>query len=301
MTTAKEKTAEDPDLSDPYLWVEYFEDLRDHPGLLPAFYQLTQAVYNGFSLQAWHDGGFRDGSYVEHCFVEQGGPMVANVSTTKIELLVDKRPHLAYQVGTVATLPEYRGQGLCRHLLERIMEKRGDRPVFLFANESVLDLYPKFGLYPGPGQSTPFSRAKPGRRVEWASVTLEDPDVARLVRERTVFSPSFDAHAPAITLHHLQTLKDLLYLSPDRQTLLVAECRGAVMDVFGMFSSKESDPEWLLEQLSWPGAERVRYHFEPDGFGLPIEREAALDADLFITPDFPCPTGEWTYPALAIS
>lgn len=40
----------------------------------------------------------------------------------------------------------YRGRGLSRQLMEHIMATYEDIPMYLSANESVLDFYPRFGF-----------------------------------------------------------------------------------------------------------------------------------------------------------
>lgn len=46
------------------------------------------------------------------------------------------------------THPDYRGQGLAKKLLEHVIAKYEDQYdfLYLFANDTVLDFYPKFDL-----------------------------------------------------------------------------------------------------------------------------------------------------------
>jgi GNAT superfamily N-acetyltransferase len=52
------------------------------------------------------------------------------------------------QLGTVMTHPDYQGQGLSRVLLKKAIADYRDKCdlIFSFANNSVLNFYPKFGF-----------------------------------------------------------------------------------------------------------------------------------------------------------
>ena len=54
------------------------------------------------------------------------------------------------QIGAVGTIPEYQNRGLSRYLMEYVIDKYDPVSdiIFLFANETVLDFYPKFGFKP---------------------------------------------------------------------------------------------------------------------------------------------------------
>lgn len=53
---------------------------------------------------------------------------------------------MALSLGAVATKKEYRGKGYIRVLMEHIINKYNNIPMYLFANDSVVDFYPRFGF-----------------------------------------------------------------------------------------------------------------------------------------------------------
>ena len=73
---------------------------------------------------------------------------MSNISVNVIDFLVKGEKRTYIQIGTVMTDPEHRDQGLSRLLLEKVLAKwRGKCDlIYLFANNSVLDYYPKFGF-----------------------------------------------------------------------------------------------------------------------------------------------------------
>lgn len=147
----------------------YFEDERFRAGLN----RLTRTVY-GFDFEAWHRGGFSDGSYIPFTYFE-GDTALCNVSANEQAFELDGRALRLVQLGTVMTAPEARGQGLARDLMVRVLSRYEGAcdGIFLFANDSVLDFYPRFG----------FKRARewqhcftvPKRRGGARKLSMDDP------------------------------------------------------------------------------------------------------------------------------
>lgn len=65
-----------------------------------------------------------------------------------MRLVIDGTDRVGYQLGAVATWEPYRGRGLARQLMEQVINDLDevDQPIILFANNSVLDFYPRFGF-----------------------------------------------------------------------------------------------------------------------------------------------------------
>ena len=71
---------------------------------------------------------------------------MANVCVFKTQALWRGRPHLALSLGAVCTDPLNRGKGYARALMERVFARYPDTPMYLSANEDVLNFYPRFGF-----------------------------------------------------------------------------------------------------------------------------------------------------------
>lgn len=129
-----------------------------------AFNQLAQTVF-GIQFEEWYQKGGWTKSFRPYTLFD-GKNAVANISVCPFELLLDGKPRLYLGLYTVMVHPDWRGLGLSRFLMETILqdwESRYDQ-IFLFANDSVLDFYPRFGFEPVREQA--FSRilpARPGR------------------------------------------------------------------------------------------------------------------------------------------
>lgn len=114
--------------------------------LRASFNELTRKVY-GFSFEEWYQSGYWSGTYIPHSVVLDGR-VVANVSASRMELRYRGQVFHAIQIGTVMTDPDLRGRGYAGLLMEQVVRQYHGEADFLYlmANSSVLDFYPKYGF-----------------------------------------------------------------------------------------------------------------------------------------------------------
>jgi GNAT superfamily N-acetyltransferase len=126
--------------------MEYKVNYQNDADLRNSFHALTQKVFH-FQLKDWYDNGYWSESYEPHSMID-GNTVVANISVNHMNMTIDGVKKSFLQIGTVMTDPAFRNQGLSRQLMEPILEKyRGKVDgIYLFANDGVLNFYPKFGF-----------------------------------------------------------------------------------------------------------------------------------------------------------
>lgn len=72
------------------------------------------------------------------------------MSVNRTDVVVDGARRRIYQLGTVMTEESRRRRGLIRTIMEEVEKDLMDADgVYLFANDSVVEFYPKFGFRPG--------------------------------------------------------------------------------------------------------------------------------------------------------
>ena len=121
-------------------------EVRTNPAARTAFFALAQQVFD-LSFQNWYEQGWWGERYIPYTFFE-GGRAVANASVNLIDTMDDGRPKRYIQIGTVMTHPDFRGLGLSRRLITTLLTDWMERcdGIYLYANDTVLDFYPKFGF-----------------------------------------------------------------------------------------------------------------------------------------------------------
>ena len=124
--------------------IEY--NYRENENLRRSFNELAEKVF-GLNFENWYKNGFWKDNYIPYSVIEDG-KVVSNVSVNACSMNYDGRIVKLIQLGTIMTDPDYRGKGYSRVLMERVISDYKDKVdgIYLFANDSVLDFYPKFGF-----------------------------------------------------------------------------------------------------------------------------------------------------------
>ena len=126
----------------------YTTEVRDHEGRRRSFNALTRRTFH-FDFREWYASGHWGESYIPHVLLD-GERVLSNVSVNLMRFDDCGRERNYIQLGTVMTDPDFRGQGLNREIMERVLEEYAGRAdgIYLFGNDSAVDYYPKFGFVP---------------------------------------------------------------------------------------------------------------------------------------------------------
>lgn len=121
---------------------------RHQDALRAGFNALTEETF-GLNFENWYRLGYWGDNYTPYSILEEG-KIVANVSVNRTDLVIGGERKRIYQLGTVMTKPEYRNRGYIRKIMESLEEPLSDADgIYLFANDAVLEFYPKFGFRRG--------------------------------------------------------------------------------------------------------------------------------------------------------
>lgn len=126
----------------------YCKNVRDNDNLRASFNELTRQTFC-FDFVGWYEAGQWGDFYIPHVLLD-GEKVVSNVSVNLMQFDVQGIKKNYIQLGTVMTDNAYRGQGLNREIMKRILEEYSGKVdgIYLFGNDSVLEYYPKFGFVP---------------------------------------------------------------------------------------------------------------------------------------------------------
>lgn len=126
--------------------MEIISSYRDRDDLRASFNDLAVRTF-GLSFEDWYQNGFWKENYNPYSMVEDG-KVVSNVSVNQCDMNFQGETVRLIQLGTIMTDPDHRGKGYARKLMERVISDYFGRVdgIYLFANDSVLGFYPKFGF-----------------------------------------------------------------------------------------------------------------------------------------------------------
>lgn len=120
---------------------------RDCEQYRKSFNELAKKTFD-LNFEDWYQNGFWKENYTPYSIFD-GDQAVANVSVNIMNFDFNGELKHYIQLGTVMTEQNYRNQGLIRRIMKEIEnDYQGVDGFYLFANNKVLDFYPKFGFQP---------------------------------------------------------------------------------------------------------------------------------------------------------
>ena len=263
----------------------FCSNIKENDTLRRSFNELTAKIF-GFDFTDWYDAGQWREEYKPHCLLD-GDRVIANVSVNFMLFELDGVQKNYIQIGTVMTDPEYRGKGLSRMLMEKVLSTYQPDGFYLFANDSVLDFYPKFGF-------TPIMEYRCRRDCkvavpyEMQKLDPNDPQIPAMI-EQSFENPdettSFRMNGN-LSLYQFwlaDGYHEMLYFLPETDSLIVAECDGKTLMLHQVFGKKAVDPDRLAAAF---GAKELILGFTPlDASGYECLQYQEEGTTLFILGD----------------
>ena len=126
--------------------MELVFNYKNNDTLRKSFNDLAEKTF-GISFEEWYEKGLWENKYECYSIVEED-KIISNLSVNKLKFLIDGKEKTALQIGTVMTDEKERNMGLSKKLMEFVLEKfeKEYDIIYLFANDTVLNFYPKFGF-----------------------------------------------------------------------------------------------------------------------------------------------------------
>ncbi|HEM1652262.1 TPA: GNAT family N-acetyltransferase [Listeria monocytogenes] len=250
---------------------EMISDYKDNKMYRYSFNKLAESTFD-INFEEWFRSGFWNDKYVCYSYIDNN-EVISNVSINKMNLIYQGENYSALQIGTVMTHPNYRGQGLAKNLLNHVIAKYEDQYdfLYLFANDTVLDFYPKFGF----------------ERIEESSFTVDacnlkkkasklkklNPDnktdfqlISRIVSKRAPLSNILDVKESEdlLMFYVLIALKNELYYLEELDVIVLMEQEGTDLYVLDILSTKKLDVVEVLSYLSTKKIETIHLLFTPE-------------------------------------
>jgi len=122
------------------------KDYKSDNKLRLSFNQLANQIF-GIDFEKWYQAGGWSANYIPWSFIHNQ-KVVANVSVNKLTMFSEGLLYKVIQIGTVMTHSDYRNQGLCTALINKVMDHLKNECDFfyLFPEENAIHFYEKFGF-----------------------------------------------------------------------------------------------------------------------------------------------------------
>ena len=122
------------------------KNYRNNDALRASFNALAERTF-GLNFENWYQNGFWKENYNPYSVIVDGD-VVANISVNTCNMNYKGKEVKLLQLGTIMTDENHRGKGYARALMEEILRDYEGKVdgIYLYANDSVLDFYTKFGF-----------------------------------------------------------------------------------------------------------------------------------------------------------
>lgn len=251
--------------------IQFIKGFHKNEKYRQSFNQLAQSTF-GINFETWYENGFWTDKYVPFSYAD-GDTIMANVSVNKIDLIIQDEMIRALQIGTVMTHPDYRNQGLSRSLMNRVLEEyEGTYDLmYLFANQSVVEFYPKFGFQRvdecqySLDFSGSSSRSGSIRKLD-ASNSEELRFIYEFVTRRIPVSRVFGTihTAELLMFYSIYVFSQDIYYLEQEDVIVLYKQDEKQLDLFDVISCEEVEWDRVLGNIAPEGTSEIVFHFTPD-------------------------------------
>lgn len=263
---------------------DLIKQVKDEPELRESFFALADRVF-ALPFANWYRKGCWTDSYVPYSLV-RGKQVVANASVNRMEMIWRGRIRRYIQIGTVMTDEQYRNRGLARRLLQEILSdwQTESDGIFLFANDTVLDFYPRFGFC--RQQEYQHTAQISGRPDAFVKLDMDREAhrriLQRLCKKGNPFSQLSTKEGYGLVMFYCDSVfRDCVYYAGSYDAVVVGMEGGGDFICFDVFcGGSEVDLRELLSHLVGEKTRRVVFGFTPveeaDCRCAPLESEDYL-------------------------
>lgn len=275
---------------------EQFEVIKSYKQdelLRNSFNQLASDIF-GLSFENWYQNGYWTDKYNPYSIVIED-KVVANVSVNKMEFMINGKIEKYLQLGTVMTDKRYRNKGLIKRIMQEIEKDYIDivDGIYLFANDSVVEFYPKFGFRKSTEYQYSKVISKKLNEIDKAmdkhvrQVQMSNKEEWLLLEksmESSAINCAFEMinNKELIMFYVTQFMQSNVYYVEDENAYVIAEIDEGELLLHNIFSDKVVNMDKVIEAFG-DNIEKVVLGFKPlihDGYQ--VEKLCKEDTTLFM-------------------
>ncbi|TQR36989.1 GNAT family N-acetyltransferase [Lysinibacillus sphaericus] len=285
---------------------ELVSDYRNNVSLKESFNALAMKTFE-LDFRGWYNRGYWNDKYIPYSFVDEG-KVISNASVNKMSIIIDGKMYKGIQIGTVMTDENYRNKGLAKQLMQHIMKEYENTydVMYLFANDTVLDFYPKFGFTRLHESEFSLDLAKSSiqmsldAKVKQLTIENDLSLLEKFAKNRRVNSTILDVENNESLLMFYFTLVfyEAIFYVEDLETIVLMEEEEDTLHIFDIISLNEPDVEAVLASIVNVTTKKVIFYFTPN---FSIEGMSATimpndDDALFVLTKEPLLKGNFMFP-----
>jgi len=220
------------------------------------FNKLIHAVF-GFTFEFWYQNGYWTNKYTPYTLFKDN-IAIANVSVNQVNFRYNNSTISSVQIGTVATNKIFRNMGLCSYLMDHVIEEWQEKCdlLYLFANESSIGLYPKFGFnraieyeYSIQHEASSSSDTTLIYRLDMKSQSDRNLvfKKARLGNPYARFS--MIENSELVMFYCTFPYSDCVYYHKEYDVVVIAKNEGATLHIYDIFGTSQVGLELIINSI----------------------------------------------------
>jgi predicted N-acetyltransferase YhbS len=249
----------------------FYKDYKNDEKLRESFNELATLVF-GIHFEDWYQKGYWNHRYIPFSYTREN-KVIANVSVNLLDFVIKGKKKRAIQIGTVMTHPDYRNQGLSACLMNKVLEEYKHQYdfMYLYANKTVLDFYPKFGFK--PVDEYQFSMDYRSSQVDSTGIRkldsrkIEDLNlIYQYASERIPVSKLFatENSQGLLMFHCIYVFGNHLYYLENEDVIVIFEQEGNQVHIFDIVSKEEVNIESILSKITNSNHNKIVFHYTPE-------------------------------------
>lgn len=246
-------------------------DYRNNEGLKESFNALVMKTFK-LDFRDWYNKGYWNDTYIPYSLVDEG-KIISNASINKMSIIINGKVYKGIQIGTVMTDENYRNQGLAKQLMLHIMKEHENTCdfMYLFANDTVLDFYPKFGFKRLNESEFSLDLAKSSieikidAKIKQLSIDNDLELLEKYAKNRHVNSMILDVvHNESLLIFYFTIVfHEAIFYVEDLETIVLLEEDGDTLHIFDIISLNAYNVEAVLESIVKEATKKVVFYFTP--------------------------------------
>lgn len=264
----------------------YRSDIKDMETIRKSFDALSERTF-GLSFEGWYQNQYWGDDYIPHVLMDDQ-TVVANVSVNIIKTSWNNQKKCYLQLGTVMSDVAYRNQGLIRFLLEQIFINYKDTydAMYLFANDDVIDFYPKFGFVKATEYQSSISLKRVAAVVKKLNVSKQQ-DRSLLLHHYKTYGNPYSAlpmidNTGLLMFYCSQFMTENIYYIAEYQAVVIAEYTEYVLLCYDVYGDGSASITQVISGMLLEPTSHVKFGFsllQPIGDMVQLKQE---DTTLFV-------------------
>lgn len=272
--------------------LSFFKGYQQEDKKRASFDSLSVKTF-GLSFETWYQSGYWRDKCIPYTLFD-GEKAVANVSVNIMNFSIIGHQQRTIQIGTVMTDKAYRNQGLSRKLMEKVFEdwKAESHLIYLFANSTVWDFYPKLGFK--SVKEYQYQRTiTPTKQANFTKLDMNNKENREKLHDYaqntcSLGKISMQENADLVMFYCIMMYKDNVFYLPKLDAIAIAVINGRKLQILDVFSKKEQNLDDIIDALSDQSIDTLQLGFVPKDCSsyerIPID-EKEKDEMLFVEAD----------------